>query len=371
MSLISRRLTGLAALATAVALTLSACGSDDNGSDSSGSPSNGTDAADADAQTTDNLRNLYRDVLAQVSTDDFADATGPTIDFTGDFQYATADLNADAVPELLVKATGQEFSPIRVYSASDDGTQLIAPTKIFYEGASSAGGSRAAVYTTSDGSGLLQADWMGGTGAANSTLWSFDGSEMTESGRTWSYRIDQVPSDLASLQTDITWISTDDSSALDTLSIGGTAQDAASDSGPQPTTGGDAGSGTSDSGSAGSAGTLPQSMTASSSQIGGTCGTVDGVTVTAGDSTSCGFAMNVAQQLLSTGWGPGRAYVPSDPTSPTSGGSTTVTATSPSTGTTYTMDCNMNQDGRGGHCEGGNGASVGLVGSLTRYLQAR
>lgn len=331
-----------------------------------------TSASDADAsknkQEQDNLRNTYRSVISNLSTDDFSDADGPDIEFTGAFQYATADLNGDQTPELLVKAVGKYFSPVRAYSATGEG-KAVSPDKVFYEGGSSAGGSRAGLHTASDHTGLLQDDWMAGTGMANSSLWTFKGTEITESGRTWDYRIDQVPSDLAALQSDIDWIDTSDSSALDNLSIGQANEDAASGSGPAPTM--PAGEGTTGGnvGSAGSSGNLPQSATAAASQIGGTCGTVDGITVSAGDSTSCGFAMNVAQQALSSSWGPGRSADPSDPTAPTWSGSTTLAASSPETGQSYTLQCDMNSDGRGAHCEGGNGALVNLSGSLTHLLQ--
>lgn len=333
-----RRATGLAALATVMALTVTACGPDDNSGASAVAGDDG--GKDADVQKAEALKDAYRGVLGGLNTADFEDPEGVSINFTGNFEYTTADLNADKAPELLVKAVGKEFSPIRVYSATEDGT-LITPAKFFYEGASSAGGARGAVYTASDSSGLLQDDWMGGTGEATSTLWTLDGSEMAESGQDWDYRIGQIPSDLTALQTKITWISTDDSSAIDSLVVGGAGEDAASGDGPQPRAVG--------------RGELSSNATAPSSQIGGNCGTVDGATITAGSVTSCGFAMNVAKEALSTTWGPDTVS-PADANG--GAGITTVTATSPSTSTTYTMNCMIGSGGGTANCTGGNNAQV-------------
>lgn len=315
---------------------------------SGGDNGGGSGAGAQDAGKTSTLRDTYSGVLGTLTTADFTVPDGPEIAFTGDFEYATADLNADTSPELLVKAKGSEFSAVRVYGATKDGTP-VAPTKLFYEGASSAGGARAALYSASDGRGLLASDWMGGTGAASSALWIFDGSEMTETGQVWDYRIDQVPSDLAALQSDITWTPSGDSSALATLNVGGTTGSGSSGSGPQPTTAVGNGSIGGAPGSAGSTGTLPQNATAPASQVGGTCGTVDGATVTAGDNTTCGFAMNVAQQALQPVYAKdGSGYA----------GVASVTASSPTTGTSYTMQCGIGSAGGTSTCSGGNNAVV-------------
>lgn len=335
--------TGLAALATVMALTVTACGS---GSTSGASSDGSSPTADDDsgsgvgAQRAEALKKTYRGVLGDLTTADFDEPGGPGIDYTGDFEYTLADLNADRAPELLVKADGRGFSPIRVYGATEDGT-LITLAKIFHEGASSAGGSRSAVYTASDSSGVLQTDLTGGTGEAMSTLWAFDGAEMADSGQVWNYRLDQTPQDLAALRTEISWISTDDSSAIDSLVVDGAEEDAASGEGPRPTTA--------------RSGALSVNATAPFSQIGGNCGTVDGATITAGSVTSCGFAMNVAKEALGTTWGPDTA----SPAGANGGaGATTVTASSPTTSTTYTMSCVIGSGGGTANCSGGNNAQV-------------
>lgn len=90
-------------------------------------------------------------------------------------------------------------------------------------------------------------------------------------------------------------------------------------------------------------------------QIGGVCGTIDGAEVTAGGTTSCGFAMNVASQALQPVYG-------QDTTSPSDAqgyaGVATVTATSPSTGQTYTMQCGIGSAASSSVCTGGNNAQV-------------
>lgn len=90
-------------------------------------------------------------------------------------------------------------------------------------------------------------------------------------------------------------------------------------------------------------------------QVGGTCGTLDGAKVTAGESTSCGFAMNVAAQALQP------VYRPDTISSPDANGYAgiaTVTATSPSTGQTYTMQCGIGSAAVSSVCTGGNNAQV-------------
>ncbi len=340
------------ALMLTTVLVLGAC----SDSDSDGG---GATAADSAGDNQASLAELYTGALDGVSVDDFRDPEVTAGELTGEFEYAVADLNADESKELLVKAKGTEFSAIRVYGAAEENTSLVATSKIFHDGAAGAGGSRMNVTSTTDNSGLLATSGLSGTGETETVLWTFDGSNMQESGQNRSYRIDQIPSDLTSLEQKINWTPASDLSGFDALGEGASEGGAGSEDGPQPTTAGDAGD-AGDVGNAGnsasSGGTLPQSATASASQIGGTCGTVDGATVTAGNSTSCGFAMNVAQQALQPGtWGPG---VAPDPTVTAPWGSTTVAAASPSTGETYTMSCSSGTDSFYAHCSGGNGAEV-------------
>lgn len=369
-----KRGAGIAAVVTVAALTLSACGSDDaegsdqvsensgtsddeefpmsgnGGSGDGGKDDHGKDAAAEAGKDTGKLKRLYSGTLDDLDVDDFRDPDA-TVDLTGDYEYAVSDLNADKNPELLVKAVGKEFSAVRVYGASDDNTTTVASSKIFHDGAASAGGSRMSVQTTSDSSGLLATSSQAGNGQTETVLWTFDGSEMTESGQSWNYRIDQIPADLTAVEQNIDWTPVSDLSALEGMDSSA-AEDVAPGSGPKPDpVGGAGGTG----GAASSGGTLPQSATAPASQIGGTCGTVDGATVTAVGPTSCGFAMAVGQQAMQPVYGPG---VAPDPTVTGPAGTATVTATSPTNGQTYTMTCNIGSSGGTAVCSGGNNAQV-------------
>lgn len=377
----------------AAVLTLSACGTDGGESggtapgsasfpmsgdtgDTGGSGSSASNGASAaDAREDEAVRTVYRGVLGNLRVADFAGDGVGADRLSGDFGYTTADVNADGTPELLVRASGTEFSSIRVFGVDSGRTAPVSPSQLFHEGASSAGGARASLEATADSAGLLQSDWMGGTGASQTTLWVFDGSEMKDSGQTWNYQLNQEPPELESRRVGLSWTPVSDLSVLDALTTGGPAggDGASTDSGPRPTPAAGAPGGTgAESAGTESSGELPGTATAPASQVGGTCGTVDGAEVTAGVSTSCGFAMNVARQAMQPGWGPGKSVDPSDPTAPTWGGSRTVTAVSPTTGQSYTLECMMNQDARGAHCEGGDGARVGLNagrgGSLARLL---
>lgn len=339
----AHRPAGLTALATVVALTLSGCGADGDASsghfsenpgasDNAEFPMRGSggsgdsdrdDSADAEKDL-DKLKDLYGSVLDSLTVNDFRDPDA-AVDLTGDFEYTVSDLNADDTPELLVKATGKEFSVVRVYGSSDDNTTKVVPAKIFHDGAASAGGSRMSVQTTSDNSGLLATSSQAGNGQTETVLWTFDGAEMTKSGRTWNYRIDQIPADLTATEQNIDWTVVDDRSALESA---GAEETAAGGSGSGP---------------------LPQSATAPSTQIGGACGTVDGATITAVGSTSCGFAMAVGQQAMQpVYYKNGTGYA----------GSASVTATSPTNGQTYTMQCNIGSSGGTAVCSGGNNAQV-------------
>lgn len=348
------------ALILSTVLVLGACGdSDDNsGGESTANAGAGADGHDSADGSQAALTDLYRGALDGLNVDDFRDPEVTAGELTGDFEYAVADLNADETEELLIQAKGTEFSSIRVFGAAEDNASLVKTSKIFHAGAAGAGGMRMSVETTTDNSGLLSTSGLAGTGETETALWSYDGAEMHESGQTWHYRIDQIPSELTSLEQKINWTPVGDLSGLDDLGEGTAEVETGSEGGPQPTSAGDAGNGDNvggDGNAGSSGGTLPQSATAPSSQIGGECGTVDGATVTAGGSTSCGFAMAVAQEAMQPVYG-------EDTISPADAngyaGVASVTATSPTNGQTYTMQCGIGSAGDTSICSGGNNADV-------------
>jgi hypothetical protein len=345
------RYTTVPALMVTTVLALGACSDSDS---DGGGATTGDGAGDNQAS----LAELYTGALDGLNVADFRDPEVTAGELTGEFEYAVADLNADQSEELLVKANGTEFSAIRIYGAAEGNAELVKTSKIFHDGAAGAGGTRMNVMTTSDSNGLLNTSFLSGTGEAKTTLWAFDGSDMTKSDQTWEYRIDRTPSDLESSQRAIDWTPADDLTGLDALGEGTSEDEDGSGEGPEPTTAGDAGDTGNSGASASSGGTLPQTATAPSEQIGGDCGTVDGATVTAGGSTSCGFAMAVAQEALQPVYG-------RDTISPADAngyaGIATVTATSPTNGQTYTMQCGIGSAAGTSTCTGGNNASVSVT----------
>lgn len=354
MTIMRRHLHRIAAVvATGVlAASLTAC---NNGTDTTQPATTGAVEDDQNAE----LRELYNQVLDNnLDTDRFSSESAMLYDPTGEFEYSLVDINSDGVVEMMVRALSPSFNIIKVFAVHNG--ELVETDKLFADGASSAGGARAATHVDADHRGVLATSGQAGTGQFSTSRWELQGDEMVET-QTWDYRSDQIPSDLEDAQTDIDWTSTEDRAPLDNF---GETEDAPADDdrdGPNPTPppSSDDSHGGDDDGddtAAPAGGNLPQSDIASPDQTGTTCGPVDGVTVTAGSATSCGFAMNVAQQALQPGsWEPG---VAPDPTVTAPWGRTTVTASSPTTGETYTLSCNSGTDHATASCTGGNNARV-------------
>ncbi|MDN6386313.1 hypothetical protein [Corynebacterium sp. AOP40-4SA-5] len=347
--------TTTAVVAALALTTLAACGDDAGSTSDATSPTDTTtDADDPNAE----LRDLYNEALDGLNLDNdrFTDEdnAAPLYDSTGEFEYSLVDIDGDDTPEMLVAAIGDPFKISKVFAVADG--SLIETDQLFADGAATGGGSRAGFHTSAEHNGVFKTLGRSGNGQYVTSRWSLEGDQMVE-GQTWEYRIDQIPSDLDAEQAEIQWTSTDDRSALDHI---GEADDAdgADDQGdgPNPDLPGATSDSGDSSGSATSGGSLPQTDTASPDQTGTECGTVDGVTVTAGSATSCGFAMNVAQQALHPGsWEPG---VAPDATVTPPWGQTTVTASSPATGQTYTLSCNSGTDPFYANCSGGNNARI-------------
>lgn len=365
MSKVFRRTAKLVTIATVTGgLALTACGSDSEDAPSVPS-SNDTSEHPPEGSDSDNvpdaaLKDLYNDALDSLDPSAFINPDITAGEPTGEFEYALADITGDGTQDLLVKANGTEFSSIRVYVASDDNSELIEPDKIFHEGAATAGGSRMAVETSSDG-GILQTTGQAASGETTTTEWTFDGTEMQESGQSWEYQIGQAPADLDTVTEDIDWTSVDDRGPIDSLG-GGKADIPEHGDGPNPDRPASGGDSDSSGGSDGANGGGDQSAAALANnpdQVGGACGQIDGQEVNAGDATSCGFAMVVAQEALQSGsWEANVSADPSDPTAPVSPGASSVTASSPATGETYQMQCTLGSDMHYVTCTGGNNAMV-------------
>lgn len=125
---------------------------------------------------------------------------GVVADLPDGISYAPVDITADGQPELLVKLGDKEVSTVEVYTS--DGKKASGS---LYDGAASAGGERALVEGTADGRGILQKHWMAGTGATDTVRWELSGTDLVQTSDTWSYRVDQTPSDLSALETQIQW----------------------------------------------------------------------------------------------------------------------------------------------------------------------
>lgn len=349
-----RTRTTLAILFASTALVLSSCSSDDS---DAGVPTSNETAASTDTSTTDApddadsadaLTDLYNDALDGLGPEFFDADDFSAGEPTGEFEYALVDITADGKPELLVKAIGSEFGAVRVLAASEDDSELIEAQKIFHEGAASAGGARMALEASANNDALFETSGQSASGQTTTTAWEFDGAEMQESGQTWDYRSDQVPGDLEGVTVPIDWVSVDDRSGVDAIG----AEGEGGSSGPQPTPSADAGD-------SGEGAEDASALADDPNQIGGDCGVLDGATVTAGDNTSCGFAMNVAQEALKPVYVFDASAAP-DPTVTPPAGVATVEAYTPANSETLTMECMIGTAGDTSTCTGGNDAMVSV-----------
>ena len=323
------------------ALTLSACSSTDDTE---------SDRADSSATQTSEIAAQPSPTYAETQTSD-ADTDGSASEGQESVlasagagsQYALVDITSDGTSELLLKkpdVNGRNNGTPSIEVYSDDGVRLPVTDlrdEAFTEGAASAGAGRYSLHASADNDGLLFTTGMSMDQTATTDLWQVSGSTVNRSQQEWTYPSNSepaIPADLAAKMVPIDWQDTPSSGS------GANSGDAA-------------------------ASNANANKTAPDSQIGGTCGTVDGATVTAADNTSCGFAINVAATALSTQFG---ADVAASPTDPTFAGVANVSATSPGTGETYDMSCKINSDGNSMNCSGGNNASVGISGKSLLYL---
>lgn len=216
---ISRIPAGLATVALAV--TLTACGSDDSENQGGSSPavapgdpaSSTHEGADENAE----LTKLFAEALDNLDPSTFASEGFSPREPTGAYEYAMVDITGDDTPEMLVKSVATEISSIRLIAANEDRTALVEPDHLFGDGAASAGGERLELHTSTNHDGLLASDGRSGTGQYKTTEWELDGDQLRETGNIWEYRIDQKPADLEDAQEEIPWTDSRDRSALDNL----------------------------------------------------------------------------------------------------------------------------------------------------------
>lgn len=208
-----RTLTALPALALAV--TLSACGSDDtdtvSDTTSTASATTGGNESSTEDQNAE-VFELYNEALDNLDTDRFTSDDVTLYDGTGEFQYTVTDINGDDLPELLVSAIGETFSNAKVFSV--DAAGVVETDQLFADGAATAGGGRAEFHTSANGDGVFRSLGQSASGETWTSRWTLDGDRMVE-GQKWEFRIDQKPADLEEEQVEVEWTPVDDRSLLD------------------------------------------------------------------------------------------------------------------------------------------------------------
>lgn len=134
------------------------------------------------------------------------------------YEYSLVYMDPDnpQIPQLLLKQkyTG-EMDRISIFSFDkNDNQAFVIQTQVLSEGVAHAGGSRASLQATSDGSGLLSTEWYSGSGEAGARRYVVSGHELS-STTEWKGRIDQRPEDPSEI--DIDWHEATDKSGLEQI----------------------------------------------------------------------------------------------------------------------------------------------------------
>lgn len=134
------------------------------------------------------------------------------------YEYSLVYMDPDnpQIPQLLLKQkyTG-EMDRISIFSFDkNDNQAFVIQTQALSEGVAHAGGSRASLQATNDGSGLLSTEWYSGSGEAEIRRYVASGHELS-STTEWEGRIDQRPKDPSEI--DIDWYKATDKSGLEQI----------------------------------------------------------------------------------------------------------------------------------------------------------
>lgn len=316
-----RTLTALPALALAV--TLSACGSDDTDTASATTPTANATTEGNESATEDpnaEVYSLYNEALDNLETDRFTSEDAVLYDGTGAFEYSIVDINGDELPEMLVAAVGETFSNAKVFTV--DAAGVVETDQLFAYGAATAGGGRAAFHTSASGNGVFRSLGQSASGETWTHRWTLEGDSMVE-GDEWHYRIDQVPADLEEEQAEVEWTPVDDRSLLG----GDDADQNAEDQGDGPNPDRPA---------------PPEDGADEALADTGGRSKADFPNFGANSATSDEFARVVYNAFISE-------YVATGTTNPT------LNVASPVTGESYAMNCTYNTNVT---CSGGDGATV-------------
>ena len=134
------------------------------------------------------------------------------------YEYSLVYMDPDnpQIPQLLLKQkyTG-EMDRISIFSFDkNDNQAFVIQTQALSEGVAHAGGSRASLQATNDGSGLIETSWQSGTGQTWINRYVISGHDIS-STTEWEGRIDQRPKDPSEI--DIDWHEATDKSGLEQI----------------------------------------------------------------------------------------------------------------------------------------------------------
>ena len=134
------------------------------------------------------------------------------------YEYSLVYMDPDnpQIPQLLLKQkyTG-EMDRISIFSFDkNDNQAFVIQTQVLSEGVAHAGGSRASLQATNDGSGLIETSWQSGTGQTWINRYVVSGHDIS-STTEWEGRIDQRPEDPSEI--DIDWHEATDKSGLEQI----------------------------------------------------------------------------------------------------------------------------------------------------------
>ena len=134
------------------------------------------------------------------------------------YEYSLVYIDPDnpQIPQLLLKQkyTG-EMDRISIFSFDKNDSQaFVIQTQALSEGVAHAGGSRASLQATSNGSGLIEISWNSGSGQAWINRYVVSEHDLSSTPE-WEGRIDQAPKDPTAI--DIDWYEATDKSGLEQI----------------------------------------------------------------------------------------------------------------------------------------------------------
>lgn len=134
------------------------------------------------------------------------------------YEYSLVYMDPDnpQIPQLLLKQKYEyEMDHIFIFSFDKSNSQAFkVQEQVLFEGVASAGGSRASLQATSDGSGLLSIQWGSLSGQTEVRRYVVSGHDIS-STTEWEGRIDQRPEDPSEI--DIDWHEATDKSGLEQI----------------------------------------------------------------------------------------------------------------------------------------------------------